>query len=192
MSGLKLKLIVGLGNYPKEYHYTRHNIGFLVVDAIRDGNFTWQGHNGVDLCDFSNWDDNKKFNGYISSGVLFGTNCLLLKPKTYMNLSGESVIKVVNFYKIDAKDIIVIHDEADVEFGKIKVSNSMSSAGHNGIKSINQCLKTTYNKIRIGIGRPRNTQQELSDYVLSKFTNDEMEAMPSVFANSILTLKTLL
>ena len=109
-----------------------------------------------------------------------------------MNLSGESVIKVANFYKIDAKDIIVIHDEADVEFGKIKVSNSMSSAGHNGIKSINQCLKTTYNKIRIGIGRPQNVKQELSEYVLSRFTNEEMEAMSSVFANSVLTLKTLL
>ena len=192
MSGSKLKLIVGLGNYPKEYHYTRHNIGFLVVDAIREGDFTWQGHNGVDLCDFSNWDDNKKFNGYISSGVLFGTDCLLLKPKTYMNLSGESVIRVVNFYKIDAKDIIVIHDEADVGFGKIKVSNSMSSAGHNGIKSINQYLNKAYNKIRIGIGRPQNVKQELSEYVLSRFTNDEMEAMSSVFANSVLTLKTLL
>ena len=74
MSGRRLKLIVGLGNYPKEYCYTRHNIGFLVVDAIRDGDFNWHGHNGVDLCDFSNWDDNKKFNGYISSGVLFGTD----------------------------------------------------------------------------------------------------------------------
>ena len=191
MSDAKLKLIVGLGNYPKEYRYTRHNIGFLVVDAIKDGDFTWQGHNGVDLCDFSNWEDDKKFNGCISSGVLFGTNCLLLKPKTYMNLSGESVIKVVNFYKIDTKDIIVIHDEADIDFGKIKVSNSQSSAGHNGIKSINQYLKNKYNRIRIGIGRPKNEKQELSNYVLSKFTDDEMEQIPSIFTNSVLTLKTL-
>ena len=189
---MKFKLIVGLGNEPKEYRYTRHNIGFLIVDAIRDGDFTWRGHDGIDLCDFCNWEDDKKFNGYVSSGILFGTDCLLFKPKTYMNLSGESVIKVVNFYKIDAKDIIVIHDEADVEFGKIKVSNSMSSAGHNGIKSINQYLNKAYNKIRIGIGRPQNIKQELSEYVLSRFTNDEMEAMSSVFANSVLTLKTLL
>ena len=191
MLNKNIKLIVGLGNYPKEYCLTRHNIGFLIVDAIRDGNFTWQGHNGVDLCDFSNWEDDKKFNGYISSGVLFGTDCLLLKPKTYMNLSGESVIKVVNFYKIDTKDIIVIHDEADIDFGKIKISNSQSSAGHNGIKSINQYIKTSYNRIRIGIGRPKNEKQQLSNYVLSKFTDDEIEQMPSIFTNSVLTLKTL-
>ena len=191
MLNKNIKLIVGLGNYPKEYCLTRHNIGFLIVDAIRDGNFTWQGHNGVDLCDFSDWEDDKKFNGYISSGVLFGTDCLLLKPKTYMNLSGESVIKVVNFYKIDAKDIIVIHDEADIDFGKIKISNSQSSAGHNGIKSINQYLKNQYNRIRIGIGRPKNEKQQLSNYVLSKFTDDEIEQMPSIFTNSVLTLKTL-
>ena len=108
-----------------------------------------------------------------------------------MNLSGESVIKVVNFYKIDTKDIIVIHDEADIDFGKIKVSNSQSSAGHNGIKSINQYLKNKYNRIRIGIGRPKNEKQELSNYVLSKFTDDEMEQIPSIFTNSVLTLKTL-
>ena len=191
MLNKNIKLIVGLGNYPKEYCLTRHNIGFLIVDAIRDGNFTWQGHNGVDLCDFSDWEDDKKFNGYISSGVLFGTDCLLLKPKTYMNLSGESVIKVVNFYKIDTKDIIVIHDEADIDFGKIKISNSQSSAGHNGIKSINQYLKNQYNRIRIGIGRPKNEKQQLSNYVLSKFTDDEIEQMPSIFTNSVLTLKTL-
>ena len=192
MTFAKTKLIVGLGNYPKEYFYTRHNIGFLAIDAIKDGKFTWQGHNGVDACDFSDWEDNSKFNGFLSKGVFFGKECLLLKPKTYMNLSGESVIKVVNFYKIDIKNIIIIHDEADIEFGKIKASTSISSAGHNGVKSINPYLKNTYYRIRIGIGRPKDNKQELSDYVLSNFTEDEIDCLSCVFTNTVLTLKTLL
>lgn len=185
-------LIVGLGNFPKEYYCTRHNIGFLVLDAIRDGNFFWQNRSGVDLCDFNQWNDNKKFNGYISNGVLFGTECMLLKPKTYMNLSGESVISVINFYKIDMQNIIVIHDEADIDFGKVKLSNSRNSAGHNGVKSINMYVKTPYNRIRVGIGRPKDEKQLLSDYVLSKFTDDEINQFGSIFTNSMLTLKTLL
>lgn len=186
------KLIVGLGNYPKEYYYTRHNIGFLIIDALRNGYFEYHGRAGKDFCDFSEWKDSKRAKGELSYGVFFGRDCILLKPKTYMNLSGESVFSVIKFYKIKPQDLIVIQDEMEIPFGAIKISVSRNSAGHNGIKSINSIVNGQYSRLRIGIGRPKIEKQDVGSYVLSKFSNEEINKFDEIFTNSILTLKTIL
>lgn len=188
----QLMLIVGLGNFPKEYQYTRHNMGFLIVDALHNGEFMYHKHKGADICDFEKWNENSKAKGNMSFGTFFGRDCILLKPNTYMNLSGESVISVVNFYKIKPENLIVIHDEMEIPFGMIKPSNSRNSAGHNGVKSINNYIKYNYNRVRVGIGRPKIIGQDVGQYVISKFTKDEMERLNDIYTNSILTLKTLL
>ena len=175
-----MKLIVGLGNYPKEYTLTRHNIGFLCVDYIQEHN------------DFENWCENKKLLCNISRGFVNNKECILIKPNTYMNLSGDSVIKVVQFYKIKPQDIVVIHDDIDLAFNVIKTTQSRNSAGHNGVKSINTHIKEAYNRIRIGVGRPVNSDYDISDYVLSKFTKEEQEHFEDIFNNCTLTIKTYL
>ena len=97
-----MKLIVGLGNYPKEYNLTRHNIGFIMVDYLHD------------IGDFDTWSENKKLLCNISKGSVFNNDCILIKPNTYMNLSGDSVAKVMHFFKLKPEDLIVIHDEIDL------------------------------------------------------------------------------
>jgi len=175
-----MKLIVGLGNFPKEYKLTRHNMGFLCVDFIQENN------------NFDNWQTNKKLLCDISSGILDNQNIILIKPNTYMNLSGDSVIKVINFYKITNNDIIIIHDELDFDFGIIKTTQSRNSAGHNGVKSINARIPSNYTRIRIGIGRPKNESQDISSYVLSKFSQEEQNKLEDIYTNCSLTIKTLL
>lgn len=175
-----MKLIAGLGNYPKEYNLTRHNAGFIAVNYIQEHN------------NFEDWNESKKFLCDISKGELFNQDVILIKPNTYMNLSGDSVIKVMNFYKLKAEDLIVLHDELDFNFGVVKVSQSRNSAGHNGIKSINSYVKEQYNRIRIGIGRPENKDYDISNYVLSKFTKEEQEKLDEISKNVVLTIKTLI
>ena len=160
-----MKLIVGLGNYPKEYAYTRHNAGFLMVDFLQ------QTH------EFSSWSENKKLLCQSSQGSINGIDCLLAKPQTLMNLSGDSVIKIIQFYKITTTDLLVIHDEIDLPFSTIKLTQSRNSAGHNGVKSINSYIKDTYNRIRIGVGRPENKDYDISNYVLSKFSETEIQTI---------------
>lgn len=175
-----MKLIVGLGNYPKEYDNTRHNVGFSVVNSIQENE------------NFEEWSENKKFKGEISNGIFCGESCILLKPLTYMNLSGESVILVMKFYKIKPEDLIVIHDEVDFDFGIVKTSTSRNSAGHNGIKSINGYVAEGYNRIRVGIGRPEHNSHDISSYVLGKFTEEEKKQLKDIIEKSILTIKTLI
>ena len=175
-----MKLIVGLGNYPKEYTNTRHNIGFLALDYIYNN---WS---------FDNWKEDKKLKGIISKGFFEQKECFLLKPQTFMNLSGESVIKVIKFYKIKTEDMIVIHDDIDLNFAIIKPTLSRNSAGHNGIKSINSVINDNYKRIRIGVGRPIDKRFDISDYVLSKFSQQENEKIQDIMEKLILTLKTIL
>lgn len=152
-------LIIGLGNPGSEYEDTRHNAGFLALDAI------------ADRLSF-NFQDSSKFEAEIASGQIAGKKIFLLKPQTFMNLSGRSVSKVKNYYKIDISDIIVIHDELDIDLGKIRHKIGGGSAGHNGIKSLDSNIGKDYHRIRIGIGRPDN-QAEVSDFVLKKFGKAE-------------------
>ena len=158
-----MKLIVGLGNPGKEYDGTRHNIGFAVVDELR------RRH---DLPFPS-----EKFKGLLMKGRVADADVLLFEPQTYMNLSGDAVIEAVQFYKVDAKnDLIVVHDDLDLPLGELRVQKNASSAGHNGVKSVIERLGTQdFTRVRVGIGRPSD-RTPVEDYVVMGFTEEEEPA----------------
>lgn len=159
-----MKLIVWLGNPGREYENTRHNIGFFMIDQFREN------------IGFSPWSDSR-FSGVISEWILWWEKIILLKPTTYMNLSGESVSQIVNFYKIDPKsDILVIVDDLDMEFAKVRYRQKWSAGGQNGIKSIITLLGTDeFSRIKIGIGR--HPKYAVSDWVLSRFQKEEVHIL---------------
>lgn len=157
-----MKLIVGLGNPGEEYQNTRHNAGFMAIDNYIDGaNFK------------------KKDNYMIVEKVINGEKILFVKPLTYMNDSGQAVRKVMDYYKINLKDILIIYDDMDFNVGTIKIKASGSSGGHNGIKSIIKCLGTeNFKRIRIGISKPEG---DTIDYVLGKFSKHDLNNLYYVF-----------
>lgn len=158
-------LLVGLGNPGKKYEKTRHNIGFLAVDRIvREYHFK---------------EYKKRFHADTSEGVIGDKKILVLKPTTYMNKSGVSVLEAANFYKIPVEDIIVIHDDIDLALGKIKVKTGGGNAGHNGLKDIERVVGNAYKRIRLGVGRPVS-KDDVSDYVLSRFLEEELPLMGKV------------
>ena len=133
-----MKLIVGLGNPGKEYENTRHNIGFNVIDL-------YLKKNNLNL-------DKEKFNGKYLKTNINNEEVIFLEPQTYMNLSGDSVLKIMNFYKINIEDILIIQDDLDLDLGKIKLKEKSSSGGHNGIKDIEQKLgSNSFKRLKIGI-----------------------------------------
>ncbi|MFA5916695.1 MAG: aminoacyl-tRNA hydrolase [Candidatus Gracilibacteria bacterium] len=156
-----MKLIVGLGNPGKDYEFTRHNLGFLFLDYLKEKK------------GFSDFKEESKFKGSISNGFIKGEKTILLKPLTYMNISGESLRKVVDFYKVDLEDMIVIYDDISMDFGKIRFKDTGSAGGHNGVKSIISHFGDKWKRIKVGIGL--NTNYDVSDWVLSKFTKDELD-----------------
>ncbi|OLS34171.1 aminoacyl-tRNA hydrolase [Bacillus sp. MRMR6] len=154
-----MKLIVGLGNPGKQYENTRHNIGFDVIEELARK--------------FSIPLNHSKFKGLYGIGFYNGEKVVLLKPLTYMNLSGESIRAVIDFYQIDVCDIVVIYDDLDLPVGKIRLRQKGSAGGHNGIKSTIQHLGTQeFNRIRIGVDRPK-TGMKVTDYVLGHFHEEE-------------------
>ena len=154
-------LIVGLGNPGKEYAGTRHNIGFEAVDYIAD-------KYNIEL-------NRIKFKGIFGEGMINGKKVILLKPTTYMNLSGESIREVVNFYKISNEDIIVIYDDISLEVGRLRIREKGSHGGHNGIKSIIANLSSdVFPRVKIGVGGPKG---DLVSHVLGKFSNSEIEVL---------------
>lgn len=159
-----MKLLVGLGNPGAEYEQTRHNIGFMAVDAIA------HRHN------FSS--PKLKYKSEIYDGIIEGEKVLIQKPLTYMNLSGTSVQEFSKFYKISLDDIIVFHDELDLAFGKIKIKQGGGNGGHNGIKSLDSHCGNAYHRVRLGIGHPGD-KDKVSGYVLSKFPSNEMQHVES-------------
>ncbi len=157
-----MHLIVGLGNPTSKYINNRHNIGFMVIDY---------------LIDRLNSSPIKKSS---FKGELFKKdNILLLKPLTFMNLSGESVSAVSNFYKIPVENIIVIHDDLDLPLGVLRFKIGGSSGGHNGLKSIDKFLPNSYKRVRVGIGRPKN-KEDVVKYVLSDFKEEEKECLEKI------------
>ncbi len=153
-------LLIGLGNIGKEYAKTRHNFGFLALDQIiTDYNLSALG---------------KKFSSEVFVGEIAGKKVIALKPQTYMNNSGLAALEAMQFYKIPLQNIIVLHDEIDIDLGRIKTKIGGGSAGHNGLKSIDSMIGKEYHRLRLGVGRPENKEFEVADYVLSKFTKDEM------------------
>ncbi|MFO0920274.1 MAG: aminoacyl-tRNA hydrolase [Candidatus Saccharimonadales bacterium] len=158
-------LVVGLGNIGKEYDLTRHNIGFMCADKLVKS---------LDLPDFILKKDLKC---HISIGTTGEKRIIVIKPTTLMNLSGQSVLAVMNFYKIPTKDIIIIHDELDIDFGQIRTRLGGGSAGHNGIKSIIQAVGQDFKRIRIGIKNNYLEKIDSADFVLQKFSKDEQEKL---------------
>ena len=154
-----MKLIVALGNVGKEYLNTRHNIGFMVADNFEE-NYTLE----------------KNFQAYVYQGEYQNNKYMIIKPTTYMNLSGIAVSLVVNYYHIDIEDILVIQDDLDLELGKYKLKRNSSSGGHNGIKSIIEALKSdAFLRLKIGISKDKN--QNVIDYVLGKMSKSELEVI---------------
>lgn len=151
-----MKLVVGLGNPGKEYKNTRHNTGFMILDNYL-GKVNWK----------------TKMENYYYMEEVNGEQIMYIKPLTYMNLSGLAVSKIVNFYKIDMKDILVIQDDLDMEIGSYKIKRNSSSGGHNGIKSIISELNSEeFGRLKIGIGK--SIQISSDKYVLGKFSTDEL------------------
>lgn len=155
-------LVVGLGNPGAEYANTRHNVGFMAADELH------RRYN------FSPW--RSKFSGLIAEGKIGGEKVYLLKPQTYMNLSGNSVVQAANFYKILPENIAVIHDDMDLPTDKIKAKIGGGAGGHNGLKSIDACITPNYNRIRIGVGHPVvKSGENVINHVLSGFSKQDKE-----------------
>lgn len=149
-----MKLFVGLGNPGAKYAQNRHNIGFMALDRIADD------HN------FAPW--RAKFQGQLTEGRLGREKVLLLKPETFMNLSGQSVGEAMRFYKLDSTDVIVFHDELDLAPAKVRLKSGGGHAGHNGLRSIHQHITPHYDRVRLGVGHPGH-KDRVAGYVLSDF-----------------------
>lgn len=159
-------LLIGLGNCGIEYENTRHNFGFLLIDKI--------------IARHKLISQGKKFKSDFFVGEIFGKKVLALKPQTFMNLSGSAVLEAMKFYKIPLQNIIIFHDDLDLAFAKIKYKIGGGNGGHNGLKSIDENIGKEYARIRLGIGRPEHLKYEISDYVLSKFTKEELEIIEKI------------
>ncbi|MCR5585763.1 MAG: aminoacyl-tRNA hydrolase [Lachnospiraceae bacterium] len=154
-----MKIIAGLGNPDKEYIGTRHNIGFDAITAISD-------KTGISV-------NEKKFKALIGKGTICGEKVILMKPQTYMNLSGEAIIEAVNFFKVDPSDVCIIYDDVNLDPGFIRVREKGSAGGHNGIKNIILHLGSeNFPRIRIGVGE-KPKEWDLKDYVLGHFSKDD-------------------
>ncbi len=157
-------LIVGLGNPGNQYTLTRHNIGFLAMDVFAKS------------LGSENWKDEHK--ALTIKTTIKDQAIIIAKPQTYMNLSGESVIPLLNYYKIPKENLIVAHDDLDIPFKSIRVQKNRGHAGHNGIRSISEQLGTAdYTRLKLGIGRPPHPEMKVADYVLQKFSQEEMNQL---------------
>jgi PTH1 family peptidyl-tRNA hydrolase len=171
-------LVVGLGNPGREYARNRHNAGWLVVDELA------RRHGG-------SW--RSKFSGQLAEIRLDGHKLALLKPETFMNDSGSSVGAAARFFKLDPDAVLVVHDEGDFDLGRLQLRIGGGSAGHNGLRSIAQHLKTQdFMRLRVGVGRPeRGDPRPLADYLLADFTaNDDAESLVARAADAVETLET--
>ncbi len=162
------KLIVGLGNPGSNYSKTRHNVGWMALEKFAQvKNIYWRD----------------KFKGSYAEFALRGDKIFLLKPKTFMNLSGESVVDLAQFYKIATQDILVLHDELDIPFGTLALKNGGGAAGHNGLKSIIEKTGTPdFKRLRIGIGRPIHPNMPPASYVLSNFDSEEEKLLDDLLS----------
>lgn len=173
----KTTLIVGLGNIGKHYDGTRHNVGFAVADEFVRKN------------DLGGWTEKKDLKCHLASGQLGETRVMVIKPTTLMNLSGEAVLAVSQFYKIPPVNIVVVHDELDINFGQIRTRIGGSSAGHNGIKSVTKLVgDENYGRVRVGIGPKKPAQMDSADFVLQKFSDKESKDMPALLQEATAVL----
>lgn len=172
-------IIVGLGNPTKEYQGTRHNVGFDVIDAIADAyNITVES---------------KEKRAYVGKGIIAGQKVLLAKPQTYMNLSGESVRGLLDYYKIDEEsELIIIYDDVSLDVGQLRIRKKGSAGGHNGIKSIISHLgHNVFMRIKMGVGE-KPKQYDLADYVLGHFSKEDRVIMEDGYKKAVKAIEMIL
>jgi PTH1 family peptidyl-tRNA hydrolase len=170
-------LLVGLGNPTPDSNNNRHNIGFKIIDEINKK--------------FGLSKQKPKFKGLLTTGNISNKKVYAIKPLTFMNNSGICIRELIEYFKIDAEDVIVFHDDLDVDFTKIKAKFGGSSAGHNGIASIDKFIGKEYSRIRVGIGKPEK-KIEVSDFVLTNFTDEEKIELDKVIQNIINSMPILI
>ena len=172
-------LVVGLGNPDKKYAFTRHNSGFLCVDMLAEKHgFTVK---------------KLKFKSLLGDAEIGGHRCLVMKPQTYMNLSGEAVRDAAQFYKIPPERIVVLFDDISLDVGKIRIRRKGTDGGHNGIKNIIYHLNSdTFPRIKIGVGKKPHPDYDLADWVLSEFKKDEEAPLKSAIENACAALELML
>ena len=170
-------LFVGLGNPTRDSENNRHNIGFKMIDAINQK--------------FNLSKQKPKFKGLLTTGNINEKKIYAIKPLTFMNNSGICIRELIEYFKINAEDVIVFHDDLDVDFTKIKTKFGGSSAGHNGIESIDKFIGKDYSRVRVGIGKP-DSKIEISDFVLTNFTDEEKIKLEKVIQNIIEAMPILI
>ena len=161
-------LIVGLGNPGKEYDGTRHNIGFVALDDFAAAN------------EFDPWVNKKDLKCELATGRIGDAQVIIIKPTTFMNLSGEAVQAVAHFYKIPIERILAVYDEIDIPFGQIHLRSGGSSAGHNGVKSLIEHLGEGFGRVRVGIGPKQPEQMDSADFVLARFSKEQQEQLKNL------------
>ena len=171
-------LVVGLGNPGSEYQNTRHNVGFMAADLISD------------RYKFSPF--KAKFDGLIAEGQIGSEKVLLLKPQTFMNESGRSVVKAAFFYKILPENVIVIHDDMDLSLGQLKAKIGGGSGGHNGLKSIDANISNAYNRVRVGVGHPNHNTSDVIDYVLGHFSKGDKQKIDEALSLAAQAVEVLI
>jgi len=170
-------LFVGLGNPNPNNKNNRHNVGFHVIDAINQK--------------FKLSKQKPKFKGLLTTGTIEEQKIYAIKPLTFMNSSGVCIKELTEYFKIEVKNIFVFHDDMDIDVGKVKVKLGGSSAGHNGIESIDKNIGKNYSRVRIGVGRPKNNSTG-ADHVLDNFSTEEQQSMEDVTKNIIESLSVLI
>ena len=170
-------LLVGLGNPTPNSQDNRHNIGFKIIDAINKK--------------FSLSKQKPKFKGLLTTGDISNKKIYAIKPLTFMNNSGICIRELIEYFRIDVEDVIVFHDDLDIDFGKIKAKLGGSSAGHNGIASIDKFIGKEYSRVRVGIGKPE-TKISVSDYVLNNFNDEEKIRLKKITNNIIDSIAILI
>ncbi len=161
------KIVVGLGNPGKKYDNTRHNIGFCAIDDLAESL-------GVKII-------KSKFDALYAIAEIDEQKILLLKPQTYMNLSGQSVNKAAKYYKLESKDVIVIYDDVSLDVGKLRMRDQGSAGGHNGIKSIIDYIGQNFPRVKVGVGDKPNPNYDMANWVLSNFTQSEKKIINARF-----------
>ncbi len=172
-----MMLLVGLGNPTPDSNNNRHNVGFKIIDAIN--------------VKFGLSKQKPKFKGLLTTGNISNKKVYAIKPLTFMNNSGICIRELIEYFKIDPENVIVFHDDLDVDFRKVKAKFGGSSAGHNGIESIDKFIGKDYTRVRIGIGKPEK-KIEVSDFVLTNFSEEEKEELGKVIQNIIESMPILI
>ena len=170
-------LLVGLGNPGPNNNNNRHNIGFKIIDAINQ--------------QFSLSKQKPKFKGLLTTGNIDNKKVYAIKPLTFMNNSGVCIKELIDYFKIDAKNVFVFHDDMDIDLGKVKAKFGGSSAGHNGIESINKSIGKDYSRVRIGIGHPKNGKK-VDTHVLEDFSDNEEDKIKDITENIVKMIPTLI